>query len=29
VFANKSIGQIADHYQEVIEALDRKPISRS
>src|SRR4051795_10028918 len=25
VFANKSIGQIADHYQEVIEALDRKP----
>jgi non-heme chloroperoxidase len=25
VFANKSIGQIADHYQEVIEALDKKP----
>jgi non-heme chloroperoxidase len=25
VFANKSVGQIADHYQEVIEALDRKP----
>ena len=24
-FANKSIGQIADHYQEVIEALDKKP----
>lgn len=24
VFANKSIGQIADHYQEVIEALDKK-----
>ena len=25
VFANKSIGQIADHYQEVIEALDKRP----
>jgi non-heme chloroperoxidase len=25
VFANKSIGQIADHYQQVIEALDKKP----
>ena len=25
VFANKSIGQIADHYQDVIEALDKKP----
>jgi len=25
VFANKSIGQIADHYQEVIEALEKKP----
>jgi non-heme chloroperoxidase len=25
VFANKSIGQVADHYQEVIEALDKKP----
>jgi non-heme chloroperoxidase len=23
--ANKSIGQIADHYQEVIEALDKEP----
>src|SRR3954469_1021523 len=25
VFANKSIGQITDHYQEVIEALAKKP----
>jgi non-heme chloroperoxidase len=25
VFANKSIAQVADHYQAVIEALDRKP----
>src|SRR3954449_1796239 len=25
VFANKSIAEIADHYQRVIEALDRKP----
>ena len=25
MFANKSIGQIADHYQEVIEGLDKKP----
>ena len=25
VFANKSIGQIADHYQKVIETLDKKP----
>jgi non-heme chloroperoxidase len=25
VLANKSIGQIADHFQQVIEALDRKP----
>jgi non-heme chloroperoxidase len=25
VFANKSIGQIADHYQKVIEPLDKKP----
>jgi pimeloyl-ACP methyl ester carboxylesterase len=25
VFANKTIAQIADHYQAVIEALDRKP----
>ena len=25
VFANKSIGEIADHYQQVIEALEQKP----
>ena len=25
VFANKAIGQIADHYQKVIEALEKKP----
>ena len=25
VFARKSVGQVADHYEEVIQALDRKP----
>jgi non-heme chloroperoxidase len=25
VFAKKSIGQIADHFEEVIRALDKKP----
>jgi pimeloyl-ACP methyl ester carboxylesterase len=26
VFANKSVGQVADHFDEVIRALDKKPI---
>jgi non-heme chloroperoxidase len=26
VFANKTVGQIADHYEEIIRGLDRKPV---